>query len=150
MSTARAIELLDIYEMQTSSKLDHARIRAIRQELEEDMPQSALKNEQKTSDVALMRMAYQVQACATPESQRELMGEMVARMREMQGRIERLEAWQKEQESDSVGMNYLLLATNLADLASQVNKLAKMVVSEKELPVHKSETDRVWTGSDKA
>ncbi|MCK9571442.1 hypothetical protein M0R72_21010 [Candidatus Pacearchaeota archaeon] len=143
MSTARAIELLDIYEMQTSSKLDHARIRAIRQELEEDKPQSALKNEQKTSDVALMRMAHQIQACATPESQRAL-------MREMQGRIERLEAWQKEQESDSVGMNYLLLATNLADLASQVNKLAKMAVSEKERPVRKSETDLVWTGSDKA
>jgi len=93
------------------------------------------ENEQKTSDAALMRMAHQIQACATPESQRAL-------MREMQGRIERLEAWQKEQESDSVGMNYLLLATNLADLASQVNKLAKMAVSEKERPVNKSETDR--------
>jgi len=112
-------------------------------ELEEGEPQSTLENEQKTSDVALMRMAYQVQACATPESQRAL-------MREMQGRIERLEAWQKEQESDSVGMNYMLLATNLADLASQVKKLAKMVVSEKERPVHKSENDRGWTGSDKA
>jgi len=70
-------------------------------ELEEGEPQSTLKNEQKTSDVALMRMAYQVQACATPESQRELMGEMVARMREMQGRIERLEAWQANKEKSA-------------------------------------------------